>query len=53
MDGTARTFQDLDECARRNSEEYSTKGGNVVGDIDGDIHSKMAKGYWLKRTIRE
>ena len=37
-------------------EEYAAKGGNVVGEIDGEIHLKMAKMktcYWFKKPIRK
>ena len=42
---TACTFQDMDDRARISQKEYAAKGGNVVGGIDGKIHSKMAKRY--------
>ena len=35
---TDRTFQDLSEHVQSSYEEYVSKGGGLVGDIDGDIH---------------
>ena len=43
-------LQDLDDHVRSSSEEYSAKGGDVVGEIDGEIHPKMEKMktcYWF------
>ena len=47
---TARTFQDLADNSRSSQEEEYAKGGDVAGDIDGEIHLKMAKMktcYWF------
>ena len=47
VEGTDHTYQDLDDNAKRSLEEYAAKGGNAAGDIDDNIHSKMAKIYWF------
>ena len=36
--GTARTFQELADHVRSSEEEYAAKGGDVMGEIDGEIH---------------
>ena len=47
--GTDPKFKDLDNNVIRSYEEYAAeKGGNVAGDIDSEIHSKMVKIYWFK-----
>ena len=41
---------------RSSLEEYAAKGGDVVGEIDGEIHLKMAKMkscYWFKKPTRK
>ena len=43
--GDARKFKDLAYHKRISLEEYSPKGGDVAGEIDGKIHSKMEKIY--------
>ena len=43
----ARIFQELDDHVRISYEEYSAKGGNVVAEIDSEIHPKMVKIYWF------
>ena len=48
--GTARKFQELNDHVRSSEEEYAAKGGDVVGGIDSEINSKMAKMktcYWF------
>ena len=47
MGEAARTFQDMADRTRISYEEYATKGGNAAEEIDGEIHSKMAKIYWF------
>ena len=44
--GIPRTFQDLADRVRNIKEEYAVKDGDVAGEIDGEIHSKMEKIYW-------
>ena len=46
--GIARTFQELADHVRSSYEEYAAKGSDVVGEIDGEIHSKMAKAIGFK-----
>ena len=41
--GTNRTFQELSDHMIISKEEYATKGGDVAGEIDGNIHLKMEK----------
>ena len=36
--GTARTFQELVYHVRNSYEEYAVEGGDVMGEIDGEIH---------------
>ena len=36
--GTARAFQELADHVRSSQEEYAVKGGDVMGEIDGEIH---------------
>ena len=50
---TDRKFQELDVHARISEEEYTTKISGVAGDIDGKMHSNMAKTCWFKKTIRK
>ena len=48
--GVACIFQDLADHVRSISEEYAAKSSDVVGEIDGEIHLKMAKMktcYWF------
>ena len=40
---TPRKFQDMGDHARGSYEEYTAKGGDLVGEIDDEIHSKMSK----------
>ena len=44
--GTARTSQDLAGHVISSQDEYAAKGGNVAGEIDGEIHSKTAETCW-------
>ena len=46
--GASCTFTNLDDHARSSYEEYSAKGGNLGGGVDGEIHSNMTK---LKTTL--
>ena len=51
-EGAVYILQDLDEHERSSYEDYTTKGGVVVGEIYGEIHSNMAKvkpWYWFKK----
>ena len=41
--GPARKFQDMGDHARGSYDEYTAKGGDLVGEIDDDIHLKMSK----------
>ena len=41
--GTACIFQDLVEHVRISKEDYAAKGGDFMGDIDYEIHSKISK----------
>ena len=51
--GTAHLLQELADHARSSQEEYAAvKGGDVAGEIDCEIHSKMVKIYWLKKLLR-
>ena len=53
--GTDHTFQELADHVRSISEEYAAKGSDVVGVIDGEIHSKMAKMktcYWFRKRYK-
>ena len=36
--GTTCTFQDLADDVRSSWEEYAAKGGDMMGDIDGEIY---------------
>ena len=36
--GTSRTFQELADHVISSSEEYAAKGGDVMGEIDDEIH---------------
>ena len=51
--GASLTFQEMADNERSSYEEYTAKGRDVVGGIDGKIHSKMAKIYWFKKPIRK
>ena len=39
----ARTFKEIADHVGSSSEEYATKGSDVKGEIDDQIHSKMEK----------
>ena len=41
--GTTRSFQELSDHAIISQEEYTTKGGDVAGEIDDKINPKTAK----------
>ena len=41
--GTASKFQDMDDNVRGSYEEYTAKGGDLVGEIDDEIRSNMSK----------
>ena len=41
--GTARKSQNMGDHVRGSYEEYTAKGGDLVGEIDDKIHSKMSK----------
>ena len=41
--GTDHTFQDLADHSRISNEDYAARGGDVAGEIDGNIHLNMVK----------
>ena len=45
--GASLTFQEMADNERSSYEEYTANGDDMVGGIDGKIHSKMAKIYWF------
>ena len=51
--GTTRKFKELSDHARSSQEEYATKGDNVAGEIDGEIHSKVVEICWFEKPIRK
>ena len=51
LGGNAHIFQELVYHVIIIQEEYAAKCGNVVGEIDGEIHLKMAK--LVLKTFKE
>ena len=51
--GDAPLLQELADHARSSQEEYAAvKGGDVAGEIDSEIHSKMVRIYWFTKPLR-
>ena len=51
--GTACTFQDLGDHAVSSQKECAAKGGDVAGEIDGEIHFEDGENVLVFKTYKE